>query len=98
MEQKLETVEDVFKALTGQGELEWIGRNKQAAVLYYTAGRRQYKIYFDESNVEISVKKRLFKNEYWDSLGVRHYTEPEDSVQDVFDTVMWCRKEFGGRG
>ena len=56
MEKKLETVEDVYKALTGQGELEWIGEKKQAAVLYYTVGRRQYKIFFDDSNVEVSVK------------------------------------------
>lgn len=97
MERKLETVEDVYKALTGQGELEWIGESKTAAALYFQKGRKRFKIFFDDSNVEISVKKRLFKNEYWDSLGQRHYTEPEDTVQDVFETVMWCLQEFGGR-
>lgn len=94
----MESVEDVFNALRGQGELEWIGQSKGAAVLYFQRGRKRFKIYFDDSNVEISVHKRLFKNEYWDSLGTRHYDNPEDTVSDVFDTVMWCLEEYGGRG
>lgn len=94
----METVEDVFGALRGQGELEWIGQSKSAAVLYFQRGRKRFKIYFDDSNVEISVKKRLFKDEYWDSLGTRHYDNPEDTVNDVFDTIMWCLEEYGGRG
>lgn len=94
----MRTVEDVYNALRGQGELEWIGGGKSAAVLYFAGGRRQYKIFFDDSNVEISIKKRLFKDEYWESIGVRHYDSPEDTVEDVFDTVMWCLGEYKGRG
>lgn len=94
----METVEDVFNALRGQGELEWIGQKKAAAVLYFQRGHKRFKIYFDDSNVEISVRKRLFQNEYWDSLGTRHYDNPEDTAADVFDTVMWCLREYGGRG
>ena len=57
----METLEEVYSALKGQGRLEWIGEKKAAAVLYFSRGRKQYKVYFDESNVEISVKKRLFR-------------------------------------
>ncbi|WP_322169950.1 hypothetical protein [Acutalibacter caecimuris] len=98
MERQLETVEDVYKALAGQGQLEWIGESRTAAVLYFQRGKKQFKVFFDDSNVEVSVKKRWFKDEYWDSLGTRHYDAPEDTVNDVFDTVMWCLEEFGGRG
>ncbi len=89
------SVEEVYLALRGQGRLEWIGQSKSAAALYFTRGRREYKIYFDESNVEISQKKRLWKHEYWDSLGQRRYINPEDTVSDVYDTVMWCLREYG---
>lgn len=91
----MKTLEEVYSALTGQGRLEWIGEKKAAAVLYFNRGRKQYKVYFDESNVEISVKKSFFGNEYWDSIGLRRYITPGDSLDDVFDTVMWCVKEYG---
>lgn len=94
----MDTLEEVYSALTGQGRLEWIGGKKAAAVLYFNRGRRQYKVYFDDSNVEVSVKKHLFGKEYWDSVGLRRYISPEDSLQDVFDTVMWCVKEYGWKG
>ena len=94
----MDTLEEVYGAQTGQGRLEWIGEKKSAAVLYFSRGRKQYKVYFDDSNVEISVKKRLFGNEYWDSIGQRRYISPEDSLDDVFETVMWCVKEYGWRG
>jgi len=90
----MDTLEEVYNALTGQGRLEWIGEKKAAAVLYFNKGRKQYKVYFDDSNVEVSRKKRLFGNEYWDSLGERRYINPEDTLDDVFDTVMWCVKEY----
>ena len=48
--------------------------------------------------MEISVKKRLFGNEYWDSVGLRRYISPEDTLNDVFETVMWCVKEYGWKG
>ena len=94
----METLEEVYSALKGQGRLEWIGEKKAAAVLYFSRGRKQYKVYFDESNVEISVKKRLFGNEYWDSVGLRRYISPEDTLNDVFETVMWGVKEYGWKG
>jgi len=91
----MDTLEEVYSALTGQGRLEWIGRGRTAAVLYFSRGRRQYKVYFDESNVEISEKKSFFGREYWDSIGERRYVNPEDSLDDIFDTVLWCVKEYG---
>lgn len=94
----MESLEEVYSALAGQGRLEWIGDKKAAAVLYFSRGRKQYKVYFDDSNVEVSVKKRLFGSEYWDSIGQRRYISPEDSFQDVFDTVLWCVKEYGWKG
>ncbi len=94
----MKTLEEVFGALRGQGRLEWIGQEKAAAVLYFQRGRSRFKIYFDDSNVEVSQLRRWFKEEYWDSLGARHYDAPEDTVDDLFDTVMWCLKEYGGRG
>ena len=54
----MKTLEEVFGALRGQGRLEWIGQKKQAAALYFQRGRKRYKIYFDESNVEVSVLRR----------------------------------------
>ena len=93
----MKTLEEVFGALRGQGRLEWIGQKKQAAALYFQRGIKRYKIYFDESNVEVSVLRRWLKEEYWDSLGARHYENPEDTVDDVFDTIMWCLKEYSGR-
>lgn len=92
---EIASVEDIGRALTGQGTLEWLGESRSAGLLYFSRGRKQYKIFFDDSNVEISRKRRLFKNEYWDSLGVRHYDQPEDSVQDVYETVMWCLESAG---
>lgn len=92
---EIASVEDIGRALTGQGTLEWLGESKSAALLYFSRGRKQYKIFFDDSNVEISRKRRLFQNEYWDSLGVRHYDQPEDSVRDVYETVLWCLESAG---
>ncbi len=92
---EISSVEDIYKALTGQGTLEWLGESKSAAVLYFSRGRRRYKIFFDDSNVEISRRHKLFGREYWDSLGVRRYEQPEDSVQDVYETVMWCLRSAG---
>ena len=94
----MDTLEEVYGALRGQGELEWIGQGKTAAVLYFSWGKRRYKIYFDDSNVEISEKKRFFKQEYWESLGSRHYCNPEDSTDDVYDTVMYCLRTWKSRG
>lgn len=94
----MDTLEEVYGALRGQGRLEWIGEKKAAAVLYFNRGRRQYKVYFDESNVEISQKRRFFGNEYWDSVGLRRYISPGDSLDDVLETVLWCVKEFGKKG
>ena len=94
----METLEEVYGALTGQGRLEWIGEKKAAAALYFNRGRKQYKVYFDDSNVEVSVKKRFFGREYWDSVGLRRYISPEDTLDDVFDTVLWCVKEYGWKG
>lgn len=91
----MENLEQVFNALRGQGRLEWIGEKKAAAVLYFRSGRKEYKVYFDESNVEISQKKQFWGHEYWDSLGERRYINPEDSLDDIFDTVMWCKREYG---
>lgn len=94
----METVEDVYNALQAPGrELEWLTKNKEAAVLYFTAGRKKYKVYFDESYVEISQLRRLFREEYWYSLGQRRYENPEDTVADVYDTVVWCLEEYGGK-
>lgn len=93
----METVEDVYNALRARGhEPEWITKNKEAAVLYFAQGRRRYKIYFDESFVEISRRSRLFRQEYWHSIGIRRYENPEDTVADVYDTVVWCLQEYGG--
>ncbi len=93
----METVEDVYKALAARGHtLEWLTKNKEAAVLYFTVKRKKYKIYFDESYVEISQERRLFRETYWYSLGQRRYVNPEDTVADVFDTVVWCLQEYGG--
>ena len=96
----METVEEVFQRLElvnrGRYRLEWIGGSKTAAVLYYQKGRRRFKIFFDDSNVEISQEKRWFRETFWDSLGVRHYDQPEDTVGDVYDTVVWCLQEFCG--
>ncbi|RKJ40701.1 hypothetical protein D7X94_06460 [Acutalibacter sp. 1XD8-33] len=89
----MDTLEEVYSALRGQGELEWIGQGR-AAVLYFNNGKRRYKIFFDDSNVEISEKKRFFKQEYWESLGSRHYCNPEDSIEDVYDTVMYCLRTW----
>lgn len=99
----METVEDVFNALRilddgGRCRLEWIGESKSAAVLYFSKKRKKFKIFFDDSNVEISVEKRLFQYKFWETLGTRHYTEPDDGVEDVFDTVIWGLREFGGFG
>lgn len=94
----METLEEVYGALTGQGRLEWIGEKKTAAALYFNRGHKQYKVYFDDSNVEVSVKKRFFGREYWDSVGLRRYISPEDTLDDVFDTVLWCVKEYGWKG
>lgn len=91
----MDSLEQVFSALTGQGRLEWIGEKKAAAVLYFQNGRKEYKVYFDESNVEISQKKRLFSHEYWDSIGERRYINPDDTLDYIFDTVMWCVREYG---
>lgn len=93
----MDTVEDVYKAFDGRFRMEWIGQSKTAAVLYFSNGKREYKIFFDDSNVEISLKKRWRKEEYWESIGARHYNNPGDTVNDVFDTVDWCLKEYGGR-
>ena len=92
---EISSVEDIYKALTGQGTLEWLGESKSAAVLYFSRGRRRYKIFFDDSNVEISRRHKLLGREYWYSLVVRRYEQPEDSVQDVYDTVMWCIQSAG---
>lgn len=94
----MDTLEEVYGALRGQGRLEWIGEKKAAAVLYFSCGRKQFKVYFDDSNVEISVKKRLFGNEYWDSIGQRRYIGPEDTLDDIFETVRWCVREYGWKG
>lgn len=94
----METVEDVYKALEAKGcELEWLTRQKEAAVLYFTAKRKRYKVYFDESFVEISQQRRLFREEYWHTLGQRRYENPEDTVADVYDTVEWLLQEYGGK-
>lgn len=94
----METVEDVYNAFAAQGyELEWITSRKEAAVLYFSKKRRQYKVYFDESFVEVSEKRRLFREEYWYSIGMRRYENPEDTVQDVYETVAWCLEEYGGK-
>jgi len=93
----METVEDVYNALQARGhELEWLTKRKEAAVLYFTVRRKRYKIYFDESFVEISQERRLFREEYWYSLGQRRYGNPEDTVADVYETVVWCLQEYGG--
>lgn len=93
----METVEDVYNALQARGHKpQWLTKNKEAAVLYFTAKRKRYKIYFDESYVEISQQRRLFREEYWYSLGQRRYENPEDTVADVYDTVVWCLGEYGG--
>ena len=42
---EISSVEDIYKALTGQGTLEWLGESKSAAVLYFSRGRRRYKIF-----------------------------------------------------
>lgn len=93
----METVEEVYRAFDGRFTMEWIGQTKTAAVLYFSNGKKEYKIFFDDSNVEISLKKRWRKEEYWESVGARHYNNPEDTVNDVFDTVEWCLQEYGGR-
>lgn len=90
----MDSLEQVYNALQGQGKLEWIGEKKQAAVLYFDKGRKQYKVYFDDSNVEISLKRRFFGREYWDSIGERRYINPEDGFDDIFDTVLWCKREY----
>ena len=94
----METVEDVFAALGRQGlEPEWLTSRHDAAVLYFTNKRKRFKVYFDESFVEVSQRKRLFREEYWHSVGIRRYEEPTDTVGDVYDTVAWCLEEYGGR-
>ena len=93
----METVEDVYNALKARGyELEWLTKGKEAALLYFAVKRRRYKIYFDESYVEVSQLRRLFREDYWYSLGQRRYENPEDTVADVYDTVVWCLQEYGG--
>ena len=92
----INTVEDVYNRLRGMGELEWIGASKSAAVIYFEHGRRRYKIYFDDSNVEVSVQRRLFRQSYWDSIASRRYVNPEDGPKDVYDTVVWAIKEDTG--
>lgn len=95
---EMKTVEDVYKALEARGFApEWLTKGKEAAVLYFANGRKRFKIYFDESFVEISQKKRLFREEYWHSVGVRRYENPEDTAADVYDTVAWCLEEYGGK-
>lgn len=91
----MDSLEEIYNALRGQGRLEWIGQKHEAAVLYFNRGRRQYKVYFDDSNVEISQKKSFFGREYWDSIGERRYINPDDTLDYIFDTVMWCVKEYG---
>lgn len=93
----METVEDVYNALCAQGyEPEWLTSRKEAAVLYFSHKRKQYKVYFDESFVEISQLHHLFREEFWYSIGTRRYENPEDTVADVYDTVAWCLEEYGG--
>ncbi len=93
----METVEDVYNALRARGhQLEWLTKGREAAVLMFTVKRRRYKIYFDESYVEISQERRLFREKYWYSLGQRRYENPEDTVADVYDTIVWCLQESGG--
>lgn len=93
----METVEDVYEALRARGhEPEWLTKGKEAAVLYFSVKRKKYKIYFDGSFVEISQERRLFREEFWYSIGQRRYENPEDTVADVYDTVVWCLQEYGG--
>ena len=46
----METVEEVYQAFDGRFTMEWIGQTKTAAALYFSNGKKEYKIFFDDSN------------------------------------------------
>lgn len=79
---------DVYEKLSNEYKVEWINDKDEGFYLYVTRGKKEYRIMVCVDLVQVEIKRKIFRHEYWKSQTHFHFDNNEDNFEKMYNQIL----------
>ena len=78
---------DIYQKFSKDYKVEWIENKIENFNIYFTCGKKEYRITVYPDCAKIEMKRRIFKHIYWKAKNHFHFDDAEENYEKIYNQV-----------